>query len=245
MLASGIVSRSTQRRPWMRARRALAVIAVMAATTLILALDEVKAGAPASGGIKASFIKYEFQNWDYDGPAKDNPVSIIFVSNFPYMVERVYYQVGTVGLTYGGAKMTLSGIGGSRPGVNPTDPWTSHSAGRKGAVGCWGHCSSTTGIHLRTYGPDGLAGTQVYQGNYGYRPYYLIATTHFDMNENTANSDFGYQDQARSLLVNELVAKQTWSVLTSVNIQNACNSRVDAHHLCRHDGKALLVSIDG
>lgn len=88
-------------------------------------------------------------------------------------------------------------------------------------------------------------GGKVYQGNYGYRPYYLIATTHFDMNENTANSDFGYQDQARSLLVNELVAKHTWSVLTLVNVQNACNSRVDTHHLCRHDGKALLVSIDG
>ena len=40
-MMSSIVSRSTQRRPWMRARRALAVVAVIVATTF--ALDEATA----------------------------------------------------------------------------------------------------------------------------------------------------------------------------------------------------------
>lgn len=223
--------------------RMLAVVGVVAT---LLVLDGAIANAAPPGEINAAYIRYKFQNWDYDGSSKkDNPVSIIFVSNSPNMVERVYNQIATVSLTGSGSKMTLSGIGGSRPGVNPTDPWTSHSAGRKGAFGCWGHCGSTTDIHLRTYGPDGRVGTQVYQGSYGYRPYYLIATTHFDVRENTPSSDFGYQDQARSLLVNKLVAAYKWTVLTSVDVQNACNRRIDAHHLCRHDGRALLVSIDG
>jgi hypothetical protein len=232
--------RTAPRRRW-RVAAALAAVPIAAATALTFATP---AGA-ASSQIHASYIKYSFQNWDYDGGSRDNPVSIIFVSNSPNMVSRVYSQVGSVGLSGGGDKMTLSGIGGSRPGVNPRDPWTSHSAGRKGAFGCWGHCGSKTDIHVRTYGPDGRWGTQVYQGSYGYRPYYLIATIHFDVNENTSHSDFGYQDRARSLLVNKLVAAHKWTVLTSVAVQNACNRRTDAHHLCRHDGRAWLISIDG
>jgi hypothetical protein len=217
-----------------------AVVAAVGATMLASAPAQA-----ATGEIHAAYIEYAFQNWDYDGSKHDNPVSIIFVSNSSNMVSRVYSQVGSVGLTGSGDTMTLSGIGGSRPGVNPTDPWTSHSAGRKGAFGCWGQCGSKTDIHLRTYGPDGQAGTQVYQGSYGYRPYYLIATIHFDVDEHGANPSFGYQDTARSLLVNKLVAAHKWTVLTSVGTQNSCSGWVDSTHYCNHNGTAWLVSIDG
>lgn len=238
-------SRSSLRWRWSPATRALTLVVVVAAATL--ALNEPVASAVPSGKIKAEFIKYKFQNWDYDGAKRDNPVSVIFVSNSPDMVDRVYEQVAAVGLTGSGNEMTLSGIGGSRPGVNPTDPWTSHSAGRKGAFGCWGRCGSKTDIHLRTYGPDGKKGTQVYQGDgYGLRPYYLIATVHFDVKENTPAESFGYQDKARSLLVNKLVAEGKWSVLrSSVDVRNSCDRWLDAKHRCKHNGKAWLISIDG
>jgi hypothetical protein len=221
----------------------MAVVAVGAAVTLGLGVTE--AGAAPASQVKAQGIKYKFQNWDQDGSTRDNPVSIIFVSKKSDMVDRVYVQVKKVGLTKNGSKMTLKGVGGSRPGVNPTDPWTSKSAGRKGAFGCWGHCSAGTDIHLRTYGPDGSRGTQVYQGGYGFRPYYLIATVHFDVDENTSREKFGWQDRARGLLVKKLVSRGDWRVLSTVTVKNACSGWRDAHHWCKHDGKAQIVSIDG
>jgi hypothetical protein len=238
------MSPNARHRAAWRRRRARLAIRLAAATALVFV-------APAGAAqIHAPYIRYPFQNWDYDGSLRDNPVSIVFVSSTPNMVGRVWSQVGSVGLTGRGDVMTLSGVGGSRPGVNPFDPWTSRSAGRKGAFGCWGRCGRTTDIHLRTYGPDGRLGTQVYQGRYGYRPFYLVATIHVDKNEGTPNRDFGYQDQARSFLVNRLVAAHRWTVLTSVPVQNACGTstrgdRIDIYHLCWHDGRALLVSIDG
>lgn len=198
----------------------------------------------SSADVTPSGFKYRFQNWDHDGAHVDNPVSIIFVSEKPNLVARVYDQVATVGLTHGGSKMNLSGIGGSRPGVNATDPWSSNSAGRKGAFGCWGKCDPHADIHLRTYGADGKDGTQVYQGEFGAGAYYLVATTHFDVNENTPKADFGYQDQARTLLIAKMVDAKKWHVLQSVDVKNACDERMDAKHLCKHDGKAVVVSID-
>jgi hypothetical protein len=207
--------------------------------------EDADSTGEASEALTASGFKYGFQNWDHDGAHRDNPVSLVFVSRTSDMVDRVYGQIGDVGLTHGGGDMTLSGVGGSRPGVSSTDSWTSKSAGRKGAWGCWGHCAAKTDIHLRTYGPDGHEGTQVYQGSYGVRPYYLIATIHFDVSENTSHEDFGYQDRARSLLVDKMVGARKWRVIGSVDVKNACNRRIDAKHLCAHDGKALIVSIDG
>lgn len=211
--------------------------------------DDVEETAAETEGlssrqIRAAGFGHAFENWDHDGAKVDHPVSILFVSDRPDLVDRVYAQVEAVGLTHSGGKMTLSGVGGSRPGVSANDPWTSHSAGRKGAFGCWGKCSAHTDIHIRTYGPDGKAGTQIYQGTLGVKPYYLVATTHFDVDENTPTADFGYQDTARSLLVDKLVAAKKWRVLKSVDVQNACDRRLDARHLCRHDGKALVVDID-
>jgi hypothetical protein len=199
----------------------------------------------ASEDLRAPGFAYDFQTWDHDGAKRDNPVSLLFVSEKPDMVSRVYDQIGDVGLTHGGGKMTLSGVGGSRPGVSSTDRWTSHSAGRKGAFGCWGQCASHTDIHLRTYGPDGHDGTQVYQGKAGALPYYLVATIHFDVSENTAQEDFGYQDRARSLLVDKMVAARKWRVAGSVDVKNACHGRVDPKHMCLHDGRALVIDIDG
>jgi hypothetical protein len=211
--------------------------------------NEEEAVAETSDALKSQRVKppgfkYPFDNWDHDGARVDHPVSIIFVSRRPDLVDRVYDQVGSVGLTGGGGKMTLSGIGGSRPGVDPDEPWTSRSAGRKGAFGCWGKCDRETNIHMRTYGPDGRQGTQIYQGSSGVRPYYLLATTHFDVRENTSREDFGYQDRARSLLVGKLVGAGKWRVLQSVDVKNACDRRLDKKHLCKHDGKALVIDID-
>jgi hypothetical protein len=206
------------------------------------AADNIAASAQA---LSATGFEYSFQNWDHDGAKNDNPVALIFVSTKPDLVDRVYAAVEAEGLTHSGSKMSLSGVGGSRPGVNPTDPWSSESAGRKGAFGCWGHCTSKTDIHIRTYGPDGRDGTQVYQGTAGIRPYYLIATIHFDVNENTPQADFGYQDTARSLLLNRMMGAKKWSQIGSVNVQNACNGRVNASHMCEHDGEALIIDIDG
>ena len=76
-------------------------------------------------------------------------------------------------------------------------------------------------------------------------PYYLIATTHFDIDENSAHEDFGYQDKARSLLVDKMVGAHKWRVVGSVDVRNACHTRLDPKHLCEHDGKAMVVSIDG
>ena len=203
--------------------------------------------AASSEALHAEGFRYPFQTWDHDGAQRDMPVSIIFVSKHPHMVDRVYGQVEArpIGLTDSGAEMTLSGVGGSRPGVHSTDPWTSHSAGRKGAWGCWGKCADHTDIHLRTYGPDGHDGTQVYQGSHGTWPYYLVATTHFDVSENTPQERFGYQDVARRLLVDKLVRAGEWRVVGSVDVHNACSRRIDSKHFCKHDGRALVVSIDG
>jgi hypothetical protein len=207
------------------------------------AADNTAASAQA---LRATGLEYSFENWDHDGAKNDNPVALVFVSNKPNLVDRVYAAVEAEGLTHSGSKMSLAGVGGSRPGVNPTDPWHSQSAGRKGAFGCWGHCTSKTDIHIRTYGPDGHEGTQVYQGSAGIRPYYLIATVHFDVNENTPQADFGYQDTARSLLLAHMIgAKKKWRQLGSVNVRNACNGRVNRTHMCQHDGKALIIDIDG
>lgn len=199
----------------------------------------------SSQALSATGFKYSFQNWDHDGAKNDNPVALIFVSNKPDMVDRVYASVEAEGLTHSGSKMSLSGVGGSRPGVSATDAWHAESAGRKGAFGCWGHCTSKTDIHIRTYGADGRAGTQVYQGSAGIRPYYLIATVHFDVNENTPQADFGYQDKARSLLLARMIGAKKWSQIGAVNVQNSCNGRVNASHMCQHDGKALIIDIDG
>ena len=190
-------------------------------------------------------FKYSFDSWDHDGAKNDNPVALIFVSTKADLVSRVYAAVEAEGLTHSGSKMSLSGMGGSRPGVNASDAWRSESAGRKGAFGSWGHCSAKTDIHIRTYGPDGRDGTQVYQGSAGIRPYYLVATIHFDVNENTPQADFGYQDTARSLLLNRMIGAKKWSRIGSVNVHNACNSRVNASHMCQHDGEALVIDIDG
>jgi hypothetical protein len=113
----------------------------------------------ASAEVQPGGFKYRFQNWDHDGKHVDNPVSILFVSAKPNLVERVYDQLASV-------------------------------------------------------------------------------------NENTPKADFGYQDQARSLLVDKMVTAKKWRVLQSVDVQNACDERLDAKHLCKHDGKALVVSID-
>jgi hypothetical protein len=207
--------------------------------------EEAATSALTSASVTAPGFKYAFENWDHDGANVDNPVALIFVSTHADLVSRVYTQVETVGLTHSGSKMELSGVGGSRPGVNPTDPWSSESAGRKGAFGCWGQCSTKADIHVRTYGPDGRDGTQVYQGSDGVRPYYLIATVHYDVNENTPQADFGYQDEARGLLVAKMVGAKTWRVLGSVNVKNACNQRLNKSHKCEHDGTAQIVSIDG
>ena len=150
------------------------------------AADNTAASAQA---LSATGFKYSFQNWDHDGTRNDNPVALVFVSTKPDLVDRVYAAVEAEGLTHSGSKMSLSGVGGSRPGVAATSPWHSESAGRKGAFGCWGHCAAKTDIHIRTYGADGQAGTQVYQGSAGIRPYYLIATVHFDVSENTHPRD--------------------------------------------------------
>lgn len=197
----------------------------------------------ASVRVKPAGFKYEFDNWDHDGPKVDNPVSIIFVSDKPDLVDRVYSQVESQSLRGGGSKMRLTGIGGSRPGVNEYDPWHSDSAGRKGAFGCWGKCDPKTNIHIRTYGPNGRKGTQVYQGSFGVAPYYLLATVHFDRDENTPKADFGYQDEARRLLVERMVAAKKWRVIGSVDVKNACNGRMDRTHLCQHDGTATLIEI--
>lgn len=31
---------------------------------------------------------------------------------------------------------------------------------------------------------------------------------------------------------------------SGVDVQDACNRRLDARHLCKHDGKALVIDID-
>ena len=238
----------TNTRP-IRARRrplAVALIGVVAALVVpMLTSCEPTTPAPTDGQVTAAGFKYSFQNWDWDGTKHDMPVSMIFISNSTDMVSRVYSQMGSVGLVLPGDQMALSGVGGSRQGVSETDPWTSHSAGRKGAFGCWGQCDAKTDIHVRTYGPDGSKGTQVYQGTYGLKPYYLIATTHFDSNEGTSTADFGYSDTARKLLVDQLVAAKKRKVVTSVDVKNACNGRTDSTHFCLHDGKALVIDIDG
>ena len=87
----------------------------------------------SSQALSATGFKYGFQNWDHDGAKNDNPVALIFVSNKPDMVDRVYASVEAEGLTHSGSKMSLSGVGASRPGVSATDAWHSESAGRKGA----------------------------------------------------------------------------------------------------------------
>ena len=224
----------------------IAVIATGCAATADAEEDEAAADdtAASAQALSATGFKYSFENWDHDGTKNDNPVALIFVSTKPNLVDRVYAAVEAEGLTHSGSKMSLAGIGGSRPGVNPTDPWHSESAGRKGAFGCWGHCSAKTDIHLRTYGPDGREGTQVYQGSAGIRPYYLVATIHFDVNENTPQADFGYQDTARSLLLERMIGAKKWRQIGSVNVQNACNRRINASHLCHHDGDALIIDID-
>ena len=199
----------------------------------------------SEAALSASAFKYSFEKWDHDGARNDNPVALVFVSKKANLVDRVYAAVEAEGLTHSGSKMSLSGIGGSRPGVNPTDPWTSESAGRKGAFGCWGQCTSKTDIHIRTYGPDGRDGTQVYQGSSGVRPYYLIATVHFDVKENTPQADFGYQDTARALLLDRMIAAKKWRQIGAVNVNNACHGRVNASHMCEHDGKARIIDIDG
>lgn len=229
-------------------RPAFLALLVLSSCAADSASDEQEEPAAVTEGITSTEIHvdgfdYPFENWDHDGAKVDNPVSLLFVSDRPNVVARVYDQVASVGLTRSGSKMTLSGVGGSRPGVNPNDPWTSRSAGRKGAFGCWGKCGAHTDIHLRTYGPDGKAGTQVHQSG-GLGPYYVVATIHFDIDENTPQADFGDQDRARTLLVDKLVAARKWRVRKSVDVENACNKRLDARHLCRHDGKALVIDID-
>ena len=201
----------------------------------------------SSQQVTAAGFAYPFENWDHDPSNEgkvDNPVSIIFVSSSPNLVARMYDQVESEGLTHSGSKMALSGIGGSRPGVRATDPWTSESAGRKGAFGCWGQCSAKTDIHIRTYGPNGREGTQIYQSTYGIAPYYLIASTHFDIDENTPQADFGYQDTARAFLVDKMVAAAKWRVVGSVPVENECAGRTDGSHMCEHDGTATVVTID-
>lgn len=197
--------------------------------------------------IHAHGFEHGFWNYDYDTGKRyvDNPVTIVFVSKHPDMVDRVYSQLGSVGIGKHGGSMELGGYGGSRPGVSTTDSWRSHSAGRKGAYGCWGHCGSKTDIHLRTYGPDGRKGTQVYQGSYGYAPYYLVATVHFDVNENTSKETFGYNDRARYLLINHLVARHTWHVKAKVTVPGSrCYGWFDAKHYCDSDGTGTVVNID-
>ena len=201
---------------------------------------------PAAGHlVSVHGFAHRFDNFDYDGGNKiDNPVTMVFVSKRPNMVERVYDQLDSVGIDSGGSKMTLSGWGPSRSGVGNT-AWHSHSAGRKGAFGCWGHCSSKTDIHVRTYGPDGRKGTQVYQGSRGYAPYYLVATVHFDANENTSKATFGYNDRARYYLVNHMVARHTWHVKASVTVPgSSCYGWFDNSHFCDSNGKAQVISID-
>ena len=58
----------------------------------------------ASTSVQPAGFKYRFENWDHDGAHVDNPVSIIFVSAKSNLVDRVYDQVATVGLTDGGSK---------------------------------------------------------------------------------------------------------------------------------------------
>jgi hypothetical protein len=108
-----------------------------------------------------------------------------------------------------------------------------------------GKARSKTDIHIRTYGADGRDGTQVYQGSAGIRPYYLVATIHFDVSENTPQADFGYQNTARSLLLDRMIGARKWSRIGAVNVHNACNGRVNASHMCQHDGEALVIDIDG
>lgn len=229
----------------------LAAIAVVVATGCAAPADDGEDDegaadntAASAEALNATGFEHGFESWDHDGAKNDNPVALIFVSHKPDLVDRVYAAVEAEGLTHSGSKMSLSGVGGSRPGVSATDAWHSESAGRKGAFGCWGHCTSKTDIHIRTYGPDGREGTQVYQGSAGIRPYYLIATIHFDVNENTPQADFGYQDTARTLLVDRMIAARKWSHLGSVNVHNACNGRVNRSHMCQHDGNALIIDID-
>ncbi len=201
---------------------------------------------PEAPQIKARHFRYPFQNFDYDGKSRkrDNPVTVIFVSRRPDMVKRLYDQLDKVGLDGSGNTMRLRGVGGSRRGVSSKDPWTSHSAGRKGAKGCYGHCGKNTDIHVRTYGPNGHQGTQVYQGNYGYAPYYLVATTHFDRDEDGPKRAFGWQDKARDILVKKMVAEGRWRVVGKTNVKNACRSTTGNHN-CQSDGNATIVSIDG
>ena len=202
----------------------------------------------APGMIHAPHFLHAFQNWDYDENLHkwDNPVTIIFVSYAPNMVGRVYSQLAQVGMTGGGSSaIRLSGLGGSRPGVSTTDSWTSHSAGRKGANGCFGYCLSWTDIHVRTFGPNGLYGTQVYQGGYGYRPYYLVATIHYDRNEGGSNEAFGWQDTARHVLGVKMTSLHLWTTIGYTPVGNACSGWIDSKHYCESSGNAAIISIDG
>lgn len=202
-------------------------------------------GRPAVHLIHAHGFVHGFWDYDRDSTKVDNPVTIVFVSRHPHMVDRVYDQLDAVGIDSGGSKMTLAGYGGSRPGVSSTDSWHSHSAGRKGAFGCWGHCGNKTDIHVRTYGPDGKNGTQVYQGSAGYAPYYLVATVHFDVDENTSRATFGYNDRARDTLIAHMTARHTWTVKATVDIpRSSCYGWFDSSHFCDSDGRAKVVSID-
>jgi len=104
---------------------ALLVLSSCAADSASVDGEEAEAAVVTEGiastSIHVEDFEYPFENWDHDGKKVDHPVTIVFVSDRPEVVARVYEQVESVGLTHSGGKMTLSGIGGSRPGVNPTD----------------------------------------------------------------------------------------------------------------------------
>lgn len=196
---------------------------------------------------------YWFWNWDTDGgeaSVPDNPVSIIFRSHYPDMVDRVYGDLAQMGLTSGGDKMNLKGYGPSRSGVTPS-PWSSSSAGRKGNKGCvtpsGPFCKPDENVHVRTYGPDGQQGTQVYLGASGY---YLVATVHFDKAEGEPGQTFGYHTDAREALWSMAmwltwVHAIHWTYTANIALNNACVGYVrDVHHICDFDGYAWEVWID-
>lgn len=224
-------------------------IAFVAITSVLTATPAAAASVPIS--VRPTGFAHQFWNFDYDTTTHrpDNPVTIIFVSTKSNMVGRIYSQLAGQDDTHSGGKMTLEGWGGSRPGVGNTK-WSSHSAGRKTSLSlfdsswaCWRTCAPTTDVHLRTYGPDGRAGTQVYQGSYGNYPYYVIGTTHYDVSENTSAEKFGYNDTARATLYNHMKT-HGWHYKSSVWVNNKCARWVDSKHYCQSNGYAWVISID-
>jgi hypothetical protein len=185
---------------------------------------------------------HHFYNYDNGAGHTDNPVTIIFVSNSPNLVGRVYDAVEDEGLVNSGDPMELKGFGYPTPHTG-TQAWTSDSHGRKDdPSGCRGQCKPAIDIHIRTYGADGPTGTQVYQSTGTYR-YYMLATTHFDISEGTSSAHFGYNDHARAILVGHMQSIGKWTVVGKTYVSNKCYGWLDSRHFCDSDGWAVIVKI--